>query len=214
MLKRIEKHHRINAITLKKIISLNSPILEPRGSKEHKFVFDASFDIFTELSYENSSTRSSNSLPTLSTHTHTHSWGQNLRLETWAKVSTELQRGNDGRILAACLSSGRWKKGEENQWGFAARCCKPRAPLYHGPPRKIWKVHGSPVCCIQTKYLKWKRLERGREGVGRRRDCTSFRYWTGARQWGKGLQEGWRRRESRGSEHGVLVAAINSYGVL
>lgn len=119
-------------------------------------------------------------------HTYIH---ERPNLET-GKVSRGSQRGNDGRILAACLSSGRWKKGEENQWGFTARCCKPRAPLYHGPPRKIWKVHESPVCCIQTKYLRWKRLERGREGVGRRRDCTSFRYWTGARQGGKGLQGG------------------------
>ena len=130
-------------------------------------MFDASFDIFTELSYENSSILLIHSrlYPHTNTHTHTHTHTYTRpNLET-GKVSRGSQRGNDGRILTACLSSGRWKKGEENQWGFAARCCKPRAPLYHGPPRKIWKVHGSPGFAVSRPNIWGERDLRGEERV-------------------------------------------------
>lgn len=121
MLKRIEKHHRINAITLKKITSLNSPILEPRGSKEHKFVFDASFDIFTKLSYENSSTRSSNSLPTLSTHTHTHSWGQTSKPERrWAQsCNAETMEEFSQRVCLAADGRREKKTNGDSRHGVA-----------------------------------------------------------------------------------------------
>lgn len=34
------------------------------------------------------------------------------------------------------------RHGRESQWELTARIARPPASLYHGPPRKIWKVQG------------------------------------------------------------------------
>lgn len=54
------------------------------------------------------------------------------------------------------------RHGRESQWELTARIARPPASLYHGPPRKIWKVQGKHkyegtglvYIYIRTKYLE------------------------------------------------------------